>query len=409
MSSSYELERLKKIERNKSRLAALGLVDVKIGQKEKKATDGGDDHTDGSSNSDNTHQTPPKREKQQQLNTSPMEKRSSDRLKSKTRTTYNYSELERQKRQEEKEQKQQKNKRGGRRSSTNNSLDASTPRRRRGYTEWASKQESVGSRIELGSGRRSSERLKKKRRKDYSQFDISFSEKLTDSWTKSENQNPIIMFTQEVEAMDEYDTYLDILDSLEGSIEVEDVSKITHLISTQYKRTVKHLCAIGVCAKVMHPDWILASRSFGAWVEESPFLLEGPAEVEEALARSLEHNLFENHTFFITENVAPKRDLMSKIITCNGGTVIADLSSEERTKVTNDELHIISSQQDLQYIRDNILNDSELARIARIHESEFVIHSVYTQQVDWNSHLLDTRAEASVEHREDESASPNQQ
>jgi len=367
MTSSYEQERLKKVERNRSRLAALGLDSVKIGKKEESESE-----------------VKQKKTKPKEKSAALSEKRTSERLKTKTPQVYNYDQLMR---ETIKLGIEAKKKNISNRRTRNEDEFVPYVRRRRGYTQWLAKQESVGSTINPFSGQRSSARLKKKRRRDYSQFDSTFNEFVTDMLTKSDIERPSIMFTQDVESSDDYNSYLDIVSNLGGSIEQEDITKVTHLISTEFKRTMKHLCAIGLCIKIMQPDWILASNYFGTWVEESQFLLETPSQIEIAIINAQTRKLFENHTFLITPNVSPEPSVLEKIIVSNGGTVIQDLNQEK-----DGTFHIISCTKDLDYLKQHVLNNAELMKTAIIHESEFVIQSAYTQKQE-NAHLLSYQSE----------------
>lgn len=281
MSSAYERERLAKIERNKSRLAALGLHNVKIGENDSQQTP-----TTSSA----------KKEKKQQQTPSSTERRVSSRLKLKQPATYNYNELVK------KQTKMEEEFGGGNSTSSQKKRKKKvkeSPRpvmvRRRGYSERLANSPSVltiddddeeddGERTST-PGRRTSERLKKKRR-TFAQFDLSVDERLLDRLTKSDNQSPVIMFTQEVLTSEKCDLYVNVIEALGGTVEYEDITKCTHLISTQFRRSIRHLCAIGLALRVMNVKWFSASNSFGAWVEESQFLLKAPTAVEIALANA---------------------------------------------------------------------------------------------------------------------------
>jgi hypothetical protein len=352
----YEEERLAKIQRNRARLAALGLDKSKIGEQ-----------TD-----ENGNIVPKQKKVKKKQSLDNNDRRSSQRLKSKEPISYTFTNTGVYSPTAVTNSAKKNNKR-----KRNETPVRKTPRRRRGYTANAVATPEQTSDETTTSGQIRTRSATKKSRVNY--FETSMKEDIMDNMMKSDVQQPVIMFTQEVEASDDYYAYMSIIQSLSGIIEKEDITKCTHLISYEMKRTVKHLCALGLNVMAVHPDWLKSSVAFGTWVDEYEYLVVFRAgeKMRQAVANAQIKGVFDNHSFFVTENVTPKKPLLEKIIECNGGNVIQDLSAD--SVPTTETFHIITSPEDISKI-------SDIPKEATVHSAEFILYSVYSQEIDLEKH-----------------------
>lgn len=435
MSSQYERERLAKIERNKSRLAALGLNTFKIGA------------DDSQPPPPDTPTTAKKKAAAAESTPASSEKRTSSRLKDKQPVTYAYKELA--KRQQQKQLSPASitptSKKKHKKSVTPSPATDSTVRRRRGYSERVKNQQASPATARAvsppPSGRRHSERLAKKRRTSYhgiggggdenddgsdvEHYTFSLSDgdddeqtmattRKTLSLTPSSNQHPSIMFTSEISSK----KYEKIIRSLGGTIEYDDISKATHLISAHVKRSIKHLCAIGRSIHILTEQWFTASKKSGYWLEEAPFLLRNgdqresittttttETETDTDTASSSEHQpVFQNQYFFVTDSVVPPKHEMEQVIVCSGGVILTDFTSPSLSAIhkqsddtTGIVIHVISCEADLSNLQQKCWKQFCAAKVQHertkndswmVHEPEYVLSSVFNQSIDLENQYL---------------------
>jgi hypothetical protein len=200
----------------------------------------------------------------------------------------------------------------------------------------------------------------------------------------SQFSKPIIMFT----GIPNFEKYEKPIKKLGGKIETENISKVTHLISENIKRTSKFLCAISNgCNYFLTLEWLENSIEKKFFVDETFYFIED-IETESkydfllkySISFSSQKKLFDGFKFFITPNAFPDIFELKKIITYAGGKTIL-----EKNQVTSEMIHliVISSHQDKDFCR-------KLPFLPRLnfHTSEFILDSVLKQQMNPKRHLL---------------------
>eukprot|EP01080_Neovahlkampfia_damariscottae_P010961 gene10961-3669_t len=164
---------------------------------------------------------------------------------------------------------------------------------------------------------------------------------------KSQFSKPIIMFT----GISNPEKYEKPIRKLGGRIEHENISKVTHIISSNIKRTTKFLCAISNgCKYFLTIDWLENSIKKNYFVQESSYFIDDieteskyDFNLKESILNSSKKKVFEGMKFFLTPNSFPDIFELKKIIKYGRGIVILD-----KEKVTNEMIHlqIISCEQD---------------------------------------------------------------
>jgi hypothetical protein len=117
---------------------------------------------------------------------------------------------------------------------------------------------------------------------------------------ESEYSEPIIMFTGVNGTL-----YHNIISRLGGTVELEDISKVTHLITAApFRRTIKILCGMSVCPFILTSDWLSACDAADILVDEKNFIIQDPSvDIEQSLKRAQEKKIFDGMTFYATPYV----------------------------------------------------------------------------------------------------------
>ena len=196
---------------------------------------------------------------------------------------------------------------------------------------------------------------------------------------------PIIMFT----GIPNPEKYENAIKKLGGRIENENISKITHLISTNIKRTTKFLCAISNgCKYFLTIDWLENSIKKKYFLQENSYFIED-IEMEskydfilkDSIFNANQKKIFEGMKFFITPNTFPNIFELKKIIKYGRGIVILD---KEKVSIEMIHLQIISCEEDKEFCR------KQLPYLPRLnfHTIEFICDCILKQIVNLKRHLL---------------------
>ncbi|XP_041752102.1 PAX-interacting protein 1 [Coregonus clupeaformis] len=180
------------------------------------------------------------------------------------------------------------------------------------------------------------------------------------------------------------------LHNLGGEI-AESAQKCTHLVANKVTRTVKFLTAMSIVKHIITPEWLEESWKSKKFVDEQNYMLrDAEAEVlfgfslEESLKRAHTAPLFKGKYFYITPGICPSLTTMKAIIESAGGKVLPKQPSfrkimEHKQNKYLPEIILISCENDLHLCRDYFLKNID------IHNAEFILTGVLTQNLDYES------------------------
>ncbi|XP_077392039.1 PAX-interacting protein 1 [Festucalex cinctus] len=175
--------------------------------------------------------------------------------------------------------------------------------------------------------------------------------------------------------------------------EVADGSlKVTHLVASKVKRTVKFLAAMSVVKHIVTPEWLEESWRSQKFVDEQSYILKD-AEAEVLFGFSLEESLKKAHTaplfkgkyFYLTPGMCPSLSTMKSIVESAGGKLLAKQPSyrkimEHKQNKNLPEIVLISCDNDLHLCREYFLKNID------VHNAEFILTGVLTQKLNYDSY-----------------------
>ncbi|EQC38666.1 hypothetical protein SDRG_04362 [Saprolegnia diclina VS20] len=175
--------------------------------------------------------------------------------------------------------------------------------------------------------------------------------------------------------------------AIKGAVFEDDVTKGTHLVSNELKRTVKLLCGISCCLHILDEAWLRASAKMRRPANEIEFSLRD-AEKEAKWGFELEHTMYDcslasrqsflaAHTFYITPHgdVKPPSTELEKIVRLAGGRVLA---KPERGCIVITAPKAIATK----------AMQKKIQLAAHVCSTELILHGVLTQRLDVAAHAL---------------------
>ncbi|XP_019739385.1 PAX-interacting protein 1 isoform X1 [Hippocampus comes] len=185
--------------------------------------------------------------------------------------------------------------------------------------------------------------------------------------------------------------YTKRLHALGGEV-AEGGLKVTHLVASKVKRTVKFLAAMSVAKHVVTPEWLEESWRTQKFVDEQNFILrDTEAEVlfgfslEESLKKAHNAPLFKGKYFYLTPGMCPSLSTMKAIVESAGGKLLAKQPSyrkimEHKHNKNLPEIVLISCDNDLHLCREYFLKNID------VHNAEFILTGVLTQKLNYDSY-----------------------
>jgi len=156
----------------------------------------------------------------------------------------------------------------------------------------------------------------------------------------------------------------------------------THIVVEKPLRTIKFLCGMSHTSHIIHRDWVEASRKACRFLPEDKYSF---ISINEALKRrnSLSRStplLFSRMIFYITLGVKPDPDVLTKIIESAGGIAITQPPTMKQLtgiKERGQTFVVVSCS------NDRFLCDPFLGHEIRVVHPEFVMTSLFRQQIDY--------------------------
>ncbi|XP_051944079.1 PAX-interacting protein 1 [Hippocampus zosterae] len=185
--------------------------------------------------------------------------------------------------------------------------------------------------------------------------------------------------------------YTKRLHALGGEV-AEGGLKVTHLVASKVKRTVKFLAAMSVAKHIVTPEWLEESWRTQKFVDEQNFILrDAEAEVlfgfslEESLKKAHNAPLFKGKYFYLTPGMCPSLSTMKAIVESAGGKLLAKQPSyrkimEHKHNKNLPEIVLISCDNDLHLCREYFLKNID------VHNAEFILTGVLTQKLNYDSY-----------------------
>uniref|UniRef100_A0AAY4C949 PAX-interacting protein 1 n=1 Tax=Denticeps clupeoides TaxID=299321 RepID=A0AAY4C949_9TELE len=177
-----------------------------------------------------------------------------------------------------------------------------------------------------------------------------------------------------------------------GGEVVDSAQKCTHLVANKVTRTVKFLTAVSTVKHIVTSEWLEESWKSQKFVDEQNYMLrDAEAEVlfcfslEESLKRAHTAPLFKGKYFYITPGICPSLSTMKAIVESAGGKLLAKQPSfrkimEHKQNKHLPEIILISCENDLHLCREYFLKNID------VHNAEFVLTGVLTQNLDYESY-----------------------
>ncbi|KAL0484458.1 Mdc1 [Acrasis kona] len=222
---------------------------------------------------------------------------------------------------------------------------------------------------EFGSDKRTSSRLIKKPKIDYKSSSLHvFTTDNHDlhrfSIKRSRQRHPVVMFTGVPFNRSHHTT----VQQLGGTVEESDVSKVTHLITDgKLRRTIKILCGINICSHIVSLDWIVASQLAKTFLDEKNYIITDPeVDVVKSLSNARKRKLFKEMRFFVTPNTNPGPSQMASVIESAGGTIVKnvkdfDVDDEEEVETFDkNKIVIVTCEKDQDFCEKKIKNVSSV-------------------------------------------------
>ncbi|KAF4032668.1 Regulator of Ty1 transposition protein 107 BRCT domain [Phytophthora infestans] len=180
--------------------------------------------------------------------------------------------------------------------------------------------------------------------------------------------------------------------AIAGAVYESDVTKATHVIAPQLKRTVKLLCGISCCKHILGQRWLDESARFGAAVDEQANCLrdkeaEGKwhfdlSNTMYGVSTEQRQRLFANYNVFITNHksvLPPVKDLV-KIVECAGGKALSKGKPGVNDLVITSEAALAVAT-----VRKQLAS----ANPERIYSPELILSSILQQHVELDKHRLE--------------------
>lgn len=187
--------------------------------------------------------------------------------------------------------------------------------------------------------------------------------------------------------------YVKRLHALGGEL-AENAQKCTHLVASKVTRTVKFLTAMSTVRHIVTPDWLEDSWKSQKFGDEQSFMLrDAEAEVlfsfslEESLKKAHNAPLFKGKYFYITPGICPSLSTLRAIVESAGGKVLAKQPSfrkimEHKQNKNLPEIILISCTNDLHLCKEYLQKNID------VHNAEFILTGVLTQNLDYESYIF---------------------
>ncbi|KUF94980.1 hypothetical protein AM588_10005069 [Phytophthora nicotianae] len=179
--------------------------------------------------------------------------------------------------------------------------------------------------------------------------------------------------------------------AIAGAAYESDITKATHVIASQLKRTVKLLCGISCCTHILGERWLDESARVGTAVDEQTNCLrdkEAESKWQFDLSNTMygvsaeqRQRLFANYNVFITNHksvLPPVKDLV-KIVECAGGK-----ASSKGKPGANDLVITSEAALAVATVRKQLAS----ANPERIYSPELILTSILQQRVELDEHRL---------------------
>ncbi|KAG2386653.1 hypothetical protein C9374_002397 [Naegleria lovaniensis] len=385
-ANSYEEERKRNIERNKMLLANLGL--------EKGLLPKSESATQSSSS------------KKRKSVDSTTETRRSTRLSNKPKQTYNYSKIEKEQQRLRKEQERIMREEKLRQKEEEKKRKKYYSRRNNDSDDDSDDSNFVTTNSFDGNGQRRSGRLRNKDKidyanieKKYSEVDLDTEDNISKTTTKSQQkkkkrktsssdddmfsecENVVVTFS----TVKNIKELIEMVTILKGQVkmDVKDLSKVTHIVCDEYKRTLKTMTCIIRGCHVVTSEWLRASERKNGFLNEKDFVLSCGHDLLESQRRALEQPIFTNLNFYIDPKTN-NAEIQTQLIEFGGGNVIDIdiLKSKVEESEDLDSLIVIGDSEHLAELKEE-LKELNLPDSA-FQTPEFVYASAVTQTLEWN-------------------------
>ncbi|PRD23663.1 UNVERIFIED_CONTAM: PAX-interacting protein 1 [Trichonephila clavipes] len=175
-----------------------------------------------------------------------------------------------------------------------------------------------------------------------------------------------------------------------GGCLAKSETETTHLVASQYARTVKFLCAIHVVKYVVTPEWIAECEKQNKFVDEKEYILRDlenekmySFNLENVLNREERTPIFKDFVFFITAGVIPKADILKKIIEAGSGTPVfkkaPTLKQIKSVEQTGQKFVVITCENDLHLCK--MYQERKIC----VQNVEFILTCSIRQELDFSS------------------------
>ncbi|KAG3205756.1 hypothetical protein PC128_g1199 [Phytophthora cactorum] len=180
--------------------------------------------------------------------------------------------------------------------------------------------------------------------------------------------------------------------AIAGAVYESDITKATHVIAPQLKRTVKLLCGISCCKHILGERWLDESARVGAAVDEQANCLRDEEAEDKwqfdlsstmyGVSTEQRQRLLAGYSVFIINHksvLPPAKDLV-KIVDCAGGK-----ASSKGKPGTNDLVITSEAALAVATVRKQLAS----ANPDRIYSPELILSSILQQRVERDKHRLE--------------------